>query len=1763
MRGLAQAFGATEANSAAKARTPMTVLNGEKILGSTEDTVRSLRATAAGAAIRKTKFHDKVDDDHIRALTGLTVDNPRAYLAARVKNQMPEELKQAGPMTMALRKDQRTLGRRNRTLLNRQAEEAEAQKLMDNLMQNPLPEGEVIDTGKGAYIFRAPGGTERLFPDVEAKELLGRQAEATRIQETLAEAQTKRVQAEKNLESMLGEAIPPDRADDQLAALRAKHLPPELAAIDESLVPPAKAREMWRQVALADEEQLNKFQRDVSFAGRQEAEDLLLADFVENHPTGGVPLPRKKAAAATLLSKHNELLTKGHAIGNAGKRYADLPRERAFTFDEYGKVTNFIASAEPDPKKFGPRWLDTILKGPGGTYIVGADGHGLEPRTLKSLDLENGTAAVHGPFQSPDVPDIVPLDHLRFRFSPEQMALQEDALNRAQKLRRGLPHPTTGAPLTERTLAGYRKALPKPQPLASERLWLTRNDYDTAVSRAEAAKLAGRSPRGGADVPVGRFLDEEIADTWNKFQETFMPAGNVLETRALTPEYVEKQVRGMQNIMLRQPRKGASPVEVAQHYEYQMQFMQGGRAFIGSKLAVTDVNVLEDIGMRMRENPADPMLPMLLMMEQSPADVLNIVSDTPGKFTGALGQFVDHHLVGEAISHPQAKAILTHSLMDQEVSANYVASTYGTSRMFMGREAAKLLGKTVAPALKAGEQPSYGSALRSLRGSTARGIKAATREIPHPGRAVSAFADEFSPISHEKELSALLRKEFRPESLGHGMGKKIMEWDEPKRETATAWLTTQFRTFMDDPEAFPALASNKEFSALRNQWRAWDDLGGAEQHVMHATQQTNARRLAMLMQPEVRAWPEWQILEKDGATKLDLFDEVWKRMDGDPSKTMAALTQGADADMVHPMAGFQSMAMQQVVDKLKGLGLANDDIYFGNGNWHFKSLNKLPKDVAESVKNMGDILTGKHQWQGLQRMSQQIALGVLALDMSVFGIQGFKYMAHSLVAGNPIKAAQVIGKGLTTIMSDYGFYSWMQSDMDEIMYYSSLGLTGGLKGTIAGPPIRRAPLENLPYVAGALAKTAYAASDLQYNRALFYWKVQGVRQNLETAKMLRSARGHVSDKFLADLVDSSPTLKATVDDMGGLENYHLGATEDTVKSVIRQVNRSMGGVNLEAEGIGTTRRAIEQIMTIVPGFFRGQIGQWAAVITKPHTLEGQLAASMLAQEYMFGAMVATGFSRLLGTEDKINWDDMTKPTWLGVPLPDSVGGGTINIIPTMAVPRLLSRSVKATVETARGEGGFGDYEHAFEAFAHGRLSPVVGAFYDGVVKNEDFLGRKYESNLEKWGMILSGSVLPVVVQSAIEDINEGAKRKQATGNFGSAEEMALSTGLNFLGKGVVPQHPADRLNNIAKQIHGTDWQLLTDAEKDDLRKTNPAATAAEAEYDFWSGRRAGSDESQIDAAYKGYEANVNKLWFERTSIKGIASSQGEDDDALTGGMISGDTWRERYHVRQQAASQWYESLRQELDRAGVDPEKVRTDRMARMEEGRPEDRAVLLQLARNEYRAVKPKAETRVLTTPNGEVEQEVVDWSTFFADREEVLSKYPEELREAARRSARADELPGLETYRQAAMKQREIEAMGRYRGLTADQGDQVDRMRAVVGRVGEALRGQTGAGQASGASIPQQLVQHTAIQEMVKSGVIKDEGDMQLVALAFAMSKSDELAETMRNPNQIRAILASPEAVLYYPYLRWRIPQALWPQLPQQIFQAPVVEAQMASLQ
>lgn len=1689
------------------------------------------------------------------------VENPdafanEAYVRARAANRVPPEVQgtvvEPGPV--------RRLDAINRRLAAANADVKDTQAALSQI-QMPTPEGELSNPPGGVYVWTSPDGVQHPIPDAQAK-IYEAGKNASEV------AQMKLQKAQDDLRAHLGTDVIPEAYDEQMNLLRDKLTPGWREALGEgTLLPQKDARVALQALESYKSDFAAQYGPKVGALQDAAGRDRILAQYLRDHPEQGIIASGKftRASQALAAGQQQDALLLDPATANG---YTST-REAAHTFNDYFKHVQFIAQGEGSPERQAAKMAEMLSNPRGSLWQATGDGIGVSKTNLDHIGIHPTTGQpevwVRNDFQPATEAYVVDPNNLRVRYNADQLtALNAEARNGARGMLGRYPNaqinngdPTTGflgiKDLVTPQMLDSDHFYPNQQALDADilaynnKLGAAQVIYDNATNARQKAlagtRLEALQKQGP---PMGPIMEDNRQAAWREFQSYFIPADYTPEGAQLTLEYQQRQLLAARNMFLKPPPVNASVADRVAYQESKNNLMTNFRDWTSQHFAMDDPEVADAVHNAM---PSDPRTQILMMTTSSMDDTYKLAADRPDSVLAGLGQFWRRHIVGQIVDHPVVSGILFDHTGMMEAAANEVGATYGATQVDTANILSRLMGEKTG-----------------MMSELAAAKKAAMSTSGGPFTRLAAAAHEMHPLSRSEAIPKALTAAWDTRGLASDEQAIIEKFNTDHPQHAgfiDSWLPTQFRTMVDAPGAFPSLANDP---AVRGQVaivKAFDEALSDGVRVAGAKSQTDARRMSMMVNQGLRKYINMDVLNNSSpiVNMVNLADQVAQGMkaEGMSGPISEMLTHGNAADMISPLAAHQSIITTNTVDKIKslardGMDIGPKDITYTGGNWSLHNLNKWPTELGPSLKGLSDLMSGNQPLNDLTKISQQIAFGNLASDLSILGIHGYKFAAHSLLTGNPLQAARIMKQSMTHIMSDYGFYSWLRTNKQEIDYLASQGLTGGVKGYIAGPEVQKLPLENVPFIGRAFTGIR-EGTDLQFNRSLFYWKVEAIRQGMQTQQALQTVGLDVATRLHAMLPPETQTA-GIVKDMGGLDNYLSGQSEDVVRAIIRQQNRSLGGINMQAEGISPTRQAVEQIMMIVPGFFRAQAGQWAAVLSKPTSVEGQQAISQLASEYMFAGSIATGMAALMGTSHLINYSDMAKGSWLGVPLPESIGGGTVTMPSTMAIPRLAAKVIKDVVSSAE-QGKAPNPGTALESFVRGRLSPLMAPVADAMY-GKDFFGRSYTSKLDEWQSMMTHAVLPIVLQTAADDAKEAYRQGQATGDYNWAQ-VATDTGAQLLGKSMIPTTPSARLNTVSQGAFGTDWSLLTDAEKSTLRD-NPAVVAAEADYNFQSSRQNTTEQAFADKSYKDYASQVDATWNTPMIINNMSSTQPEDDIALAQGAIDGNTWRDRYHRRQDAISVHYQDLQQNLHNAGVDPAAQRQARMDRLAANRqPGDFAWLVQQAKADYAGVSPGSTPTTVATPNGDATIQQVDWQKFTADRQAVLSQYPAAVGDVVLRDARANEPPGIQAYKAASDQQKAIEALPRYRGLSVDQGNKLDAMRSVLTKVGDQLRSQVALPQ--GTSIPSSVIQSAAYQQMVQQGIITTRDDATLAALAITLAKQPKLALGLENPEQIKAVIDHPAAIIFYPYLKYRVPQQLWSLLPQEVFSAPVATASAAA--
>lgn len=1244
-----------------------------------------------------------------------------------------------------------------------------------------------------------------------------------------------------------------------------------------------------------------------------------------------------------------------------------------------------------------------------------------------------------------------------------------------------------------------------------------------------------------AQVVTPEMLDAEVAARQAEFDSTLTPYSPALPDKSTDLERLAFE--GWQ-MMVYGPRPRGKVAGEAWDVavDRSLQHRRERLAELGYAIDDPDLNMLSDM--------SDPMQQMFILLGRSGAP--NIVRGNPGDTPSGIQRALNF-VNGMVFNDSRVRAINAMRISSKDTASGNVFAYFGDLENAMYKYAAD-------DALAAGNSGVSRNGKRELEALM-----------------VQKFNPEFKSITGTTDtvtVSGMVAIKSLPDDL------RAQVYDRLAREP---WVLMRF------PELFPGMPEkylniSKKYNAML------EDLNISSAGVA-ARKASVSHSNSMMIAPEWRKYLERkEVLEK---SPLHVIAELAKTARAHGKSFHEAFASGNELVQAEPFGVWNSIVDAITEKQIKALAPPGTKITTGvtgdlshtAGRWEIRSLNKwkvldadgkvdsiATKDLQDSLRQLETSLNGIPDWKGLTRISQAIASMVLTLDANILSVQGYAAASSKAVweiaklAANPTKlrpsemaagakAFKAHMDSYRQVMTDEGFHAWFRTNYDEINYLTSLGLRTGMESFTAGTKLNKMPLEWLPY-AGNIFRLGREFNDLQFNRWLLVMKTKAVQQQLDKVKTFRALGQTISKPFM-----KQPGIKEVVDEAGGEMQYLMGEPEEVVRAAIRVVNNKLGGISMDAQGIGAWRQTAEQIMSIVPGFFRAQAGMLTTstkAFTNPKNVEGWLALTGMAEEIVFAGALATGLAYATGNEDKLNLTDMRRADWMAVPFGDSY----IPIIPRVAIPRVLARTIAEGFDAASG-GGF-DAGPAIQSFATGRMSPMLSALGSQFFE-EDFLGRRYRDRKDRAFAGIT-SFMPIFVENLASDAREkvaqdGWGTVTPTSPLGTLTSVASQTPLQFMGKSVVPRPPIDKLNEIAKNYSSAEtpdapdrnWNELNAEEQETLKK-NPSVQAAVNDWEYYRNRRASPKEQQVEAAFKIADEQTTLLRTQPVRFRdGKVLAMRDAYDLLLAGEIDGDKYREYLGEVNIQINRTMTDLDVSLKEKGFDLNAKHEERVKRLRDifgDDAESTVIQTQLAIWDSERITPEQFTNEVTvqTPNGEVTFAETDWDRYQEAKDAVMQRYSPVVQANAAVVQDKWHDDGVDAYRDAAESRAEIEEMPRYRGLTNPQADKLDAMtksfrdlrdqvRAKIGLPGTIAPLPPGMGQA---------LRVVALKSMVQTGFIKDRNAMKLATLAILMEEEPMVREVMRGPQQLQALIQNPEVIMFYPYLLSRIPVWLRGKLP-----------------
>jgi len=1022
-----------------------------------------------------------------------------------------------------------------------------------------------------------------------------------------------------------------------------------------------------------------------------------------------------------------------------------------------------------------------------------------------------------------------------------------------------------------------------------------------------------------------------------------------------------------------------------------------------------------------------------------------------------------HAITGQRVNHPTVYALMQEIVGARSSHALQVTKDYGSILMQMRKVAQNVI---------------FAKTPVSFRGSVLR------------------VWDKKRPSAGQKELGEVLHRAFRATGdpvLTKDVRAPVVEQlarilkGAPKEQRAEALdaLSRQWDILIEFPELFATKGKGKlpqEIIEGRQAWSAMLDIQARGLRMTGAQRISRSYINSYGLTREMRGKVTDAILREGNA--LDVLGDVLRLarepptglgripLVGPSGRPLRELIVLGDARALSkPLAMWESLLGHEVqrtiyslADDPAAVAKAGAVPHFG-GRWEIKGTGSWPSEMRGSLEAMMDILTRKHDWRGLTEISQTLAMGQLVADLNVVSVQAYSFVALKTtgaigrILADPLSAPKELYSlfkfpaEIWHMTSDAGFHAWLRTNFDEVAMYTRMGLATGMESYVGGPIQRKLLLEHVPFFGKGIMTPVRNFNDLQFDRWLLYMKVHAIREHLWAAQILRTLAPVEAVRWIRN----TPGVKRVAEMAGGEGEYLRRQPEHVIRACVQMVNNQMGGLSMSAQGIGSVRQAAEQIISIVPSYFRAQAGFITSAVTKPHNIQGWLATQGMARELMFAAAVSYGLSMMTGNAHRWNWADVRRADWLAV----QTSGGYVPIIPRLALPRLLARSVSSVIDSAMGEGL--TLQYALESFVRGRFSTLAGGIA-GQLLGQDFLGRKYTDN---WDRAIQGALTfgPIFTENIVTEARETTREK----GWGEAWPRALKEmPLQYLGRNMVPTQPLEVLDEFSQSAYGSDWFApeTTEEMREKLIQSNPAIAAAVGNYEYGRSRREGPMEAWRSNAFRDAEAKAEKIWQMPYMVDGEESSLEMDGIALMTGdpNYDGTWWRDRFSERGQLAAGVWDNLIDWMNSGGYDWEKER-------EKGQKEFREVadyknrehLVELCQIDWQAVSAEdyMETvEVETLEHGTLTFREIDYTAFRAAQEAAIQTYPADIRMEAeqRRNEKYGRDPVVPRYRVAQEKREEIETIPRYSGMTVADCDKVDSMRSVMRTMKEELRAAIG---------------------------------------------------------------------------------------------------------
>jgi len=809
-----------------------------------------------------------------------------------------------------------------------------------------------------------------------------------------------------------------------------------------------------------------------------------------------------------------------------------------------------------------------------------------------------------------------------------------------------------------------------------------------------------------------------------------------------------------------------------------------------------------------------------------------------------------------------------------------------------------------------------------------------------------------------------------------------------------------------------------------------------------------------------------------------------------------------------------------------------------NKQWTITGLEDWPREMQGELRALMGALTGPQAATGILGTAQDVFRNVmmwrLVMDASIFGIQGSFYAAmrgflRPGVVDEPIQMFDAF-----RMIDDEHFVQWVFANQDELMTYFANGLEVGLEtlvSTATNKPLliehipellSRLPgllgksLEKITQPLGLAGRGGRAFNDLMFDRWMLWMKTNLIRQHLDGVQMIRAAKGGFRP-FIDDLLgegEGRTGFGRVADDLGGVEQLYLSSPEDTLRAVIRVVNQQLGGLPRSQTALGLWRETAESFLLFVPGFWRARAGLLNAALTKPFSIEGQLALSAVAREHAFLGALGAFVSWRTGNLDKFNYTDPRKADFLAMQFGD------------VWVPTIPS-SASSTRILARLIGGMNDIKdpnerrRALQILVGGRLHPIVQSAYESM-RGEDFLGNSIQGKRERF-LTWAKQLVPIFTEQLAETVID--KPPKSRSDYLDIAAKGLG---EFMGKNIVPRNPLDLLDEAAgnKPGHkgelGRRWFELGGVEQAELLGQFPDLEQNLADF----------EENQKDRASSKELKQSERFDFFETSAQDTNRSLSQLGTKLDAGAIDDEDFRDDRRKLFDFQSGAFDRVEDEMLRDGFDPDEAFQKRRE------DKDKLGLIDQAVLDYRNVdfEQFEGTETVQTLSGPLLVKVIDFDGFDAARLRALEPYSAEVQQAALEFIRRNEPRIEKRFRLATDALDTYFDIPKYTGLTVREGALLDTILSTFNEAAARLRTEAKVQGVDSTAAAETRIRVAA--QLLRTGHITTARDRQILALAIIMARKPAVKAGLTSPAKGQFVLANQDLSLFYGFTANDVP-------------------------